>query len=163
MSPKIREIATSSTATVFTVIAVTGVMLFFHLFESNIKELHEVLGVVFVVAALAHITVNWRPMRNYFAKKSFIAIATLTALVAAGFIAPTLSPTSKGENPKKVLIVSMLHAPIEHSFAILAGDSQSANAKLEAAQIKVEGSSIDAIAKANQTSPYKIVSILSAK
>jgi len=155
--------ATSSTATVFIVIAITGVMLFFHLFESNVKELHEVMGVVFVVAALAHIAANWRAMRNYFSKKIFILIGTIVAIVVVGFIAPTLAPKTKGENPKKVLIDSMLHAPIEHSFAILAGDSDVAKAKLQTQGIELKGDSIDAIAKANQTSPFKIVTMLLSK
>ncbi|KIM13149.1 MAG: hypothetical protein KU38_00310 [Sulfurovum sp. FS08-3] len=159
MSITMRDVATSLSAILFGVIAITGVMLFFHLFESHIKELHEVIGVVFVAAVLLHIVANWRAMRNYFAKKIFIIMGVGVVIVSSGLIAPTFA--KQEPSPKKIVIDAMFHAPIEDSFAVLA--SQNAVAKLQAQGIKMEGNTIEEIAKANAVSPYKIVAIVLAQ
>ncbi len=55
MKFKLRDIATSSTTVVFFIVGLSGVMLYFKIFDSQVKELHEILGLAFVAAAVLHV------------------------------------------------------------------------------------------------------------
>lgn len=74
--PYFRPLATGATALTFAVVATTGVMLFFRLFDAKVKELHEILGLVFAAAAPAHLSLHWKSMRTYFPKRSFLALGS---------------------------------------------------------------------------------------
>jgi hypothetical protein len=52
-------------AVAFAVIAVTGVMLFFHIKSGPIMALHECFGWLFVVAGGVHLLLNLRPLLAY--------------------------------------------------------------------------------------------------
>lgn len=157
----IRDFATSFTTMMFLVIGISGVMMFFHFNDKYVKELHEILGLVFVGAAVLHIFSNWKAMKNYFSKKMFFSAVAVTILVSAGFVVNSLN---KGDNPKGVMIGKVLNAPTQISFELLDGNYKNALKKLEAKGIKIDqANSISSIAKANDTSPFRIVSIISSK
>jgi uncharacterized membrane protein YhaH (DUF805 family) len=157
----IKDIATSFTALTFLVIAISGVMMFFHFNKIMVKELHEILGLVFVVAAFLHLIVNWKSMKNYFSKKSFVTISLIVIVISGIFV---VQSNEKGENPKAVTIQKILEAPIIDSFKILNGSYENAIKKLEDKNIKsLDSKNINAIAKANQTSPFRIISIITIK
>lgn len=150
-----RDIFTSTTSLTFLVMATTGVLLFFHLFESSIKELHEILGLVFVTAALLHVWVNWKAMKNYFGKKVFLGLAAVVMVVALGFIAS--GGEQKGVSPK-MLIGKVLQAPIETSALVLGMDKEMMLAKFKAAGFSVsDTTSLDSLAKENKTSPFALL------
>ncbi len=156
-----KDFATSFTTVSFMVVGLSGVMIFFHLFDNYVKDLHEILGLFFVAVVFLHVVFNWKSMKNYFSKKIFNIALVFALLVSIGFV---FSSSSKGENPKGILIESVLKAPLNISTAVLNIQQNEAIAKLELAGIKiVENSTIDQIAKANQTSPFKIVAILTSK
>ena len=157
----IRDIATSFTTTTFLVIGISGVMMFFHFFDSSVKELHEILGLAFVVAAVLHVIMNWKSMKNYFSKKIFISAVIIVAVISGIFISVN---SSKAENPKKLLMQKVLDASIIDSFKLLNGNYLEATKKLESQNIRIlDNDSINAIAKANETSPFKIISIIVGK
>lgn len=161
MKTKMKNIATSLTATVFAVVGITGVLMYFHILDNYTKALHENLGVVFFVIVFAHIFVNWKQMKAYFTKKVFGFATVLALVVSIAFIS---SSKAGGENPKIVLIQSVLKAPIDVSSKVLNLNMDDALAKLEKAGIKLgENSSIEQIAKSNKTSPFRVVSIITAK
>lgn len=152
-----REIATSFTTFLFLVIGITGVMMFFHILDNYTKDIHEILGLVFVLIVIFHVIYNWNSMKNYFSKKVFSISASIVAVVSLIFIlnAPT------GENPKKIVFNSLMNAPIEKSFALFDEDFENLKSKLlkEGIEIKEE-KSLKELAKANNTSPFKIISIV---
>ena len=76
----IRDIATSFTTTIFLVIGISGTMMFFHFYDSSVKELHEILGLVFVLVALFHIFYNFKSMKNYFSKNNFTLYFKITII-----------------------------------------------------------------------------------
>lgn len=158
---KFRDIATSLTTTVFFVVGTTGVLMYFHILDKYTKSMHEILGLAFVVVVFGHIFVNWKAMKNYFSKKMFLSAVFITALVALGFIYN--SSTQKGENPKGLILQSVLKAPINISSEVLSVGFEDAKVKLEKAGISINGASIDEIAKNNKTSPFRIVSIITEK
>lgn len=154
----IRDIATSLTTTMFLVIGISGIMMFFHFNDMLVKELHEILGLVFVTAILLHVFVNWKSMKKYFSKKIFISLAIVTIIVSGVFISQSLN---KGENPKNILMQKVLTAPLSDSLKLLNGNYELAIKMLKEQNIEINDSqSIDAIAKANKTSPFRIVGIV---
>lgn len=157
----IRDIATSFTTTIFLVIGISGIMMFFHFFDSSVKQLHEILGLAFVVAAVLHVVMNWKSMKNYFSKKIFISAVVVVTAMSGIFISVN---SNKAENPKKLLMQKVLDASIIDSFKLLNGNYLEATKKLESQNIRIfDNNSINAIAEANETSPFKIISIIVGK
>ncbi|WP_072680951.1 DUF4405 domain-containing protein [Arcobacter sp. LA11] len=158
---KKREIATSFTTLTFLVIAISGVMMFFHISGMQVKALHNILGLVFVVAGIFHVIVNWKSMKNYFSKKVFISATIAISIVSAALI---YASSNQGENPKMLIMQGMINTPVKNSFQVLNVKYEDAIKKLESKNIRVlDSKSINDIAKANQTSPYKIVKIITSK
>lgn len=157
-----REIATSFTTILFIIISLSGILMFFHLFDAPLKELHEILGIGFVLAALFHVMFNFSSMKRYFTKKVFIFAGILGILVSSAFIVQSVK--QQGENPKTLLIQKALDAPLDVSFALLNISTKEAFAKLERSHIILKNeATISQIAQANKTSPFQIVSLLNAQ
>ena len=153
-----RDLATSFTTILFVIISVSGVMMFFHFFDTQVKSLHEILGLVFVGAALFHVIFNWSSMKRYFAKKVFFLSFTLLLAISSFFVVQSLN---QKENPKGVLIEKMLSAPFKNSLEVLHVNYDDAIDRLNRENISIETQeSIQKIAQTNKTSPFRIVAIL---
>lgn len=154
---KKRELATSFTTFLFLIISITGILMFFHLFDKYTKSMHEILGLVFVAVVILHVLFNWKSMKNYFTNKIFHSAAIITSIVALGFILST----SDQPNPKRVVFNSLFNKPIEKTFVLFNDDYKIVKETLKKAGLKIEeGNSIKQIAKQNKVSPFKIVSLL---
>lgn len=152
-----RDIATSFTTTTFLVIAITGVMMYFHLFDNFTKSLHEILGLAFVLIVVFHVLFNWASMKNYFGKKIFLISTMVVLAISAGFVYNAPS----GKSPKGKILESVINAPLELSIVVLGEDKDLAFAKLEESGIKIANSkTISDLSKVNKTSPFKIVDII---
>jgi hypothetical protein len=67
----------------FLAISATGLLMFFRVHSGTIREIHEILGVLFVVAGLVHFIVNFRQLAAYLKlRRSWIAIAATLTLIA---------------------------------------------------------------------------------
>jgi hypothetical protein len=153
-----RDLATSFTTILFVIISVSGVMMFFHFFDTQVKSLHEILGLVFVGAALFHVIFNWSSMKRYFAKKVFFLSFTLLLAISSFFVVQSLN---QKENPKGVLIEKMLSASFKNSLDVLHVNYDDAIDRLNRENISIETQeSIQKIAQTNKTSPFRIVAIL---
>ncbi len=159
MKTFLKEGATSLTALVFLVVGTTGVLLFFHLFEVRIKEMHEILGLVFAAAALAHLYFNWASMKRYFSKKTFLGALAVVVVVAATFVATAKT----GENPKAVILDRVLNAPLPHAMAVLGIAPMQYGTLLKKKGMQPVGMTIADIAQNNRVSPFEIVMILTEK
>ena len=70
-------------AVAFAVIAVTGVMLFFHIKSGPIMALHEWFGWLFAIAGTVHLLLNLRPLLAYLRRPvALISLGVGLALVA---------------------------------------------------------------------------------
>jgi uncharacterized membrane protein len=157
---KKREFATSMTALMFLVIGATGVMMYFHILDKYTKQMHEILGLVFVAAVLAHVFVHYKSMKQYFSKKIFLIISVLTLVTVSVFVlnAP------EGKSSKKILAEGVFNSNIEKSFVLFADNADLAKTRLTQAGLKIQGlETIDQIAKENKTSPFRVVQVISAK
>ncbi len=157
MAKRVRTLATSVTTTGFILVGVSGVMLYFHLFEASVKQMHELLGLLFVAGAVVHVAVNWKQMKGYFSRKTFLGVAAAGLLVAAGFVT---NASVAGDDPKKTVIVSVLKAPLEQSLPLLGVEKAAFKKKLTQNGIYLNNSTtIEQIAKKNGTSPFHVVSV----
>jgi len=152
-----KDIATSLTTLVFVVMGTSGVMMYFHFMDNYVKEMHEVLGLVFVAVVFFHVFFNWKSMKKYFSKKVFLFSTIIIIAVTIGFV--TNAPS--GTNPKGAIIKAVLSAPIEDSIVVLGLDMETLELKLKNANILFnDESTISQIAKANNISPFKVVAII---
>ncbi|TXH68623.1 MAG: DUF4405 domain-containing protein [Thiothrix sp.] len=84
---KLRPWATPLTIGAFILMAITGLLMYFHIQLGLAKAAHEWLSIVMVGAVGLHLVVNWKVFKRYFSQKlglaiiSVFAILTLTALV----------------------------------------------------------------------------------
>jgi hypothetical protein len=162
MKKNLKTIATSLTSLVFLVVGTSGVFLYFHLFERSVKELHEVIGLLFVAAAVFHVIFNFNAMKNYFTKKIFIIASLVIVAISLSFIIPNSTDTTP--NPKKYIITSVLNAPIENAIEILGGDMDQLERLLKKESLLFnDEATIRQLAKSNAISPFKLVTMISKK
>ena len=83
---KTKTIVTSFTAFLFLVVGITGVLMFFHVFDDYTKVTHEMLAIVFFLFSIIHVIVNWKRFRNYFKKLIFITSGAIVFLFTLLFI-----------------------------------------------------------------------------
>ena len=78
-----QSVVTPLTAAVFLVIGVSGLMIFFGIQEGLVKELHEWLGVGFVVVAVLHLAKNWRPFTLMLRRPAMLGSSAAVAAITA--------------------------------------------------------------------------------
>ena len=78
----IKTAVTSFTAFLFLVVGITGILMFFHLFDDYTKVTHEILALAFVLFAIFHLIVNWKNLKRYFKKPAFSTSGMIVFLFA---------------------------------------------------------------------------------
>lgn len=117
----LRSWATPLTVGSFLLIAVTGVLMFFHLETGLSKVAHEWLGWVLVVAVGAHVWLNWRAFNIYFKRPVALSImAGAAALLVAALVVPT---GDTGAVPVRQVLGSLTQTPIS-TLAVLVGKDE---------------------------------------
>ena len=86
LSDGLRRHATAATAAVFVVVGLSGVLMFFHLGEAQVKELHEWLGLGFVAFAALHVWRNGAAFARLVTRPATHVALGVASLAAAGFM-----------------------------------------------------------------------------
>ena len=82
-TPSSRPWLSPLTGLSFLVIAVTGILMFLHVRLPGMTLLHELGGVLFVIVAVLHLRVNWRPLLAYCSqRRGRMALCLGTAIMA---------------------------------------------------------------------------------
>lgn len=81
---KSRALISPFTSITFISVAITGLLLTFHIKNGGIKTLHEWIGYAFVAAGLMHLIINWKAFASYLVKRR--AITAIAAGVVASFV-----------------------------------------------------------------------------
>ena len=68
-------------AVAFLAVAITGILMLFHVKLPAIKNLHEWIGVLFAAAGILHLILNWKLLLSYFTKKVGLAAAACALLI----------------------------------------------------------------------------------
>jgi hypothetical protein len=105
-----REWVTPLTAGMFCVMAVTGLLMFFHVDVGLGKAAHEWLGWLLLAAVVAHGTLNWASLRRYLVgSRPAQTLLLAAALVLAGSL---LVDTGGEPSPPGLLMRAVGQAPL---------------------------------------------------
>ena len=116
-----REWATPLTIGVFGLMAITGILMFFHLDTGLNKEAHEWLGWVMVGGGALHAVVNWNGFKRYFISSSTgRAILTVSLLVITGSFFSWTDESGERLPPPLLALKAITRAPLT-DVAQLAG------------------------------------------
>lgn len=154
---QLRNYVTPFISLIFLVVGMSGVFMFLHLFDGYTEVVHELLGVFFVICALFHIMLNWKPLKMHFAKGVFIPAALGVALVSATIVVTQIF------NPKvdTIVIGRIIQAPIDDAFRALQVDFREACKRLEANGITMEGAAtIEDIWINNGADPEEVIDLI---
>jgi 4-amino-4-deoxy-L-arabinose transferase-like glycosyltransferase len=113
----INKYTTAITATLFLVVAGSGVAMFFHLGKNVLSEMHEWLAVALVLAAGLHIYKNRAALKTYFRRRTIYAPLALALVAAAAFIVPA-SLSQRGD-PVRTLMQAMQNAKLADVGTVL--------------------------------------------
>jgi len=152
-----RNFVTPFITLVFLVVALTGVLMLFHLFDGYTEVVHEILGLFFVIFSVLHIILNWKALKIHFKKRVFV-----TATIAIVAISVLLI-VQQHHNPKldTILLDRITKAPIGDVFKVLQIDSVEAVKKLEANGISFEeGATMEEIRRNNNVPPKKVFDLI---
>ncbi len=104
-----REWTTPIIAGAFLLLAVTGVLMFFHAATGLAKELHEWVSWIFLAAAAVHLAVNFTPFKNYLAQRKGQMVVGAFALLLVVSLLPF---GGSGEPPYVAPLRSLGTAPL---------------------------------------------------
>lgn len=152
-----RNYVTPFISLIFLVVGLSGLLMFFHLFDGYTEVVHEFLGVFFLVCAIFHILINWKALRMHFKKGVFIPAALAVVVISIIFI------VQQRLNPKvdTVLLDRIIKAPVGDVFKALQVDSVQAFKRLKTNGISIEGAkTIEDIWINNHADPEEVFDLI---
>jgi len=153
-----RELVTPYLGAIFIIVALSGILMFFHLLDDYTAFVHEFLGLTFVFLAVLHVLTNRKSVGHYNRKKKLL-LPALIVLFAAGSL--IVIGKMKG-NLERELLERMVKAPVVSSFKTLNIDYDQAHTILQQHNITVGDSlqSIEEISRKNNKSPEEIIELI---
>ena len=135
-----RDWATPLTIGSFGLMAVTGILMFFHLDSGLNKTAHEWLGWLLVAGVAAHATANWLGFKRYFlSSPSGRGILVASVLVIAGSFASLPGGREGGGSPPQLAIRAVTEAPLAQVAPLTGRPVEMLITELAAAGIQVSG------------------------
>lgn len=129
-----RNYVTPFISLVFLVVAISGLLMLFHLFDGYTEVVHEILGLFFVVCAIFHIILNWKALKIHFKKGVF-----LPALFGVLTISAILIVSERMYPPVDLQIMDrIVKAPVKDAFSVLNVDYSQAKSKLQGIGISLD-------------------------
>src|SRR5690606_28169091 len=129
-----RNYVTPFISLLFVVVGISGLLMFFHLFDGYTEVVHEVLGLFFLICAVFHILLNWKALKIHFKKAVF-----LPALFGIITISTILVVTERMYPPVDLQMMNrIVEAPLNDAFKALNINYEEATTKLKAKGISVE-------------------------
>jgi hypothetical protein len=162
MGEKLRLRAWAGPLTIgsFGVVAITGIMMFFHIEIGLAKVAHEWLSWLLVVAAVAHTALNWKAFLAYFRKPAGVAI--IAVMLILGVLSLCLSiPGGHPHGPRALMAVAgaLEKSSLRVVAQVAKGSPESLIEKLTAQGIQVRGpdQTIGEIASENHRRGFEIL------
>ena len=152
-----RSFITPLITIIFLVVALTGLLMFFHVFDGYTEVVHEILGLFFVVFSVLHVILNWKALKIHFKKRVFILMTIFVAVISI------LLVIQQQKSPKfdTILIERITNAPIGDVVKVLQVDSVEVVKKLEVnGIIYEEGATMKEIWTNNNVKPEKLFDLI---
>lgn len=152
-----RNIITSYITWTFFVLAFTGILMLFHLFDGYTEVLHELMGLCFVIISVFHVIINWKALKIHFKKKVFI-VSLIIVFLFSTFIIYSGKDHGKME---RFAIEKMVQAPLSITLEILEIDTMKAKKIFLINNIEIgEAKTIEEIGSKNNKSPKELLELL---
>lgn len=152
-----RSFITPFITIIFFVIALSGLLMFFHIFDGYTEVVHEILGFFFIIFSVFHVILNWKALKIHFKKRVFIQATFVVAAISI------LLVVQQQNNPKfdTILIERITDAPIGDVLKVLRVDSAEAVKRLRYNGIFYkEGATMKEIWINNKVQPQKIFDLV---
>src|SRR5690606_1309292 len=152
-----RNYVTPFISLIFFVLGISGMLMFFHLFDGYTEVVHEFFGLFFFICAIFHVILNWKALKIHFTQGVFLPAALALAVISILFIVEQQS------SPKvdTILLERISKAPIDDAFKALQVDSLAAVKRLEANGISIEGAaSLEEIWTNNETNIMEVFDLI---
>ena len=155
-----RNYVTPFISLVFLVVGLSGLLMFFHLFDGYTEVVHEYFGVFFMVCAIFHIILNWKGLRVHFKKGVFIpALLGISVISVILIIGESMYPPVD-----TVIINKIIKSPIKNAFLALDVDYSEAVKRLEKNGISMDGATtIESIWINNNSDPEEVIDLIMAQ
>lgn len=130
-----RELVTPFVLFIFLLVALSGISMFFHLFDGYTEVMHEFLGLAFSLFAILHIAVNWKSIVHYSQKRrlilpSGVVLITGITLIFAGRMK---------EDVQSDAALRLASAPLYNAAPVLNTTYAAIKNRLNSAHIVVNG------------------------
>ncbi|BAP55923.1 hypothetical protein THII_1626 [Thioploca ingrica] len=136
----LKKLATPLAMALFMVIAVSGTMMFFHVGEGLVRELHEWLGIAFVAAATLHVYRNWLSFKKYFQQRLLGAVLALTVVITLAFVAP--AGLLGQRDGIRLIVEAVTTAPLQQIAPVLGTSYEDMRARFAEQGIVIDNPSI---------------------
>lgn len=152
-----RNYITPFISSIFLIVGLSGLFMFFHLFDGYTEVVHEYLGLTFTICAAFHIAVNWKALKFHFGKKVFIPVAGTVLLISTTFVV-----LERIYVPIDMVIIDkMIKAPISDSFKVLNVDYTETVEKLENNGFVIDNSkTLEDIRINNNSDPEEVIDLI---
>ena len=157
---KNNSIWTSATIVLFIIVAHTGLFMFFHVAPHSLMVMHELIGLLFVVASVFHIVCNWIKFKRYFEFKSVI---TLTVLALVALVVPLLYPGTGKQHFSSRILFDRIEKSQLRVTGQLFGLSESQLFELfKQSNVKVDNlnQTVYEISRLNDKQPIEVIQLL---
>lgn len=133
-----REWTTPIAAGAFLLLAVTGLLMFFHAAPELAEETHEWFSLVFVAAALLHVTTNFSSFKRYLTQRRAQVLLGIFAVILLVSVAP-FGEDEDGEGPPFAAPIRLLaNAPLADVAKIAKSSPEQLVARLKEEGLAVQ-------------------------
>jgi len=160
MKPTLKSWATPLVIAAFIISAFTGILIFFHKGGGLVKPVHEWLSWALVAGGALHTAANWNAFKNWFTKRSALAIISAGAIVAVASVAVPVK--NEHGNPFMRVSGAVAASSVQKVAPVANLTTEQAIDKLNSKGIKVDdaGQSIKAVAANNGTKEIEVLEAL---
>ena len=159
----LRAWATPVTIGAFLIMAVTGVLMFFHANTGLNKVVHEWAGLIMVAAVVAHLLLNFRAFTTYFKRPLALGFMGLGAAVL-GLSFLSLGGTDGGADGMRTAMMALGNARIETLAELSGEDLDAVLAKLGAAGIEASaGQALTELTAGDRGKQDRIIGLIFAR
>ncbi len=155
-----RKLITPITGALSLVIGISGVMLFFHIEEGLVKEIHEWLGMAFAATMLAHLAINWNAFTKHFKKPTAWVTTGIVTAISTIFLVTALS--NPGKSPMHKIIYSIETTAVVDLAPVFKISESEIIQRLDQAgvEIKTGQETLQQLAENSGVNPRKLIASL---
>lgn len=126
----LRKYATAATIALFTVVGVTGIMMFFDLGKGFVMTMHDWLGLLFVAASVLHTVLHKKSFFKSLGRKTTQTVLAAAVVASMGFLAVSIHDGGLG-SPVRRFAMSISQAPLDKLAPALGMDTPALVKQLE--------------------------------